>query len=410
MNFPEVCGILNLKKRSSFCKNILLFLYCFIDKVLRYGGIQMNRMAGRKKKINVYRLQFGWILAAVLSVVVIIVCGQRLLSFNRNHNNSSLDYGNTSGGGTELGAGGNTTGKTPEEGGSTEKVGDLTDITGNPNSDGEKGSISDSQGGDSTQVSDGNTPDGSDELGGKPSDTSDLASKTQDPDSKNPNQPAPSEGTKREDGDGSEDQKQEKKLVAFTFDDGPYPAVTQRILDVMEENGAKATFFVMGNRMSLYPDTVKRAVELGCEIGNHSYSHKNLTKLDKEGIIYEVEYSNDCINEAEKVGNVLLRPPYGERNELVNQTVKVPMIAWSVDSEDWKSRNKDTIIEEITKNLHDGDIVLMHDLYPTTADAVEYLVPELIKQGYEFVTVSELFERRGIEIKAGELYRKASPK
>ena len=110
------------------------------------------------------------------------------------------------------------------------------------------------------------------------------------------------------------------------------------------------------------------------------------------------------------VGNVLLRPPYGEHNELVDKTVKVPMIAWSVDSEDWKSRNKDSIVKEVLDHVQDGSIVLMHDLYSTTADAVEYLVPELIKQGYELVTVSELFERKGIEIEAGKLYRNAKSK
>lgn len=199
-----------------------------------------------------------------------------------------------------------------------------------------------------------------------------------------------------------------KKLIAFTFDDGPYPDVTNRILDVFEENNAKATFFVMGNRMSTYPNTVIRAYELGCQIGNHTYSHKQLTTLDKAGIIYEVEHSNELINEVVDVGDVILRLPYGSHNELVDKTVKVPMVNWSVDSEDWLSKNKDKIIQQVLDTIHENAIILMHDLYGTTADAVEYLVPYLVENGYELVTVDELFKRNNIELEAGKAYRNAN--
>lgn len=209
-----------------------------------------------------------------------------------------------------------------------------------------------------------------------------------------------------------EDSKEEKKYLALTFDDGPYPKVTNRILDVLEENGAKATFFVMGNRLDTngdtYKDAVKRAYSLGCQIGNHTYSHKDLTKLSAKEIKKEVSRSNDCINAIAPMGDAVLRPPYGARNDTVYSTVKVPMITWSVDTEDWKSKDRDTIVKNILDTVSDGDIVLMHDLYESTADAVEVVVPKLIEMGYELVTVDELFEVKGVTLKAGSLYRRPS--
>lgn len=203
-----------------------------------------------------------------------------------------------------------------------------------------------------------------------------------------------------------DDKEMKKKLIAITFDDGPYPNVTNRILDLLEEYNAKATFFVMGNRVNDYSKTLMHIYESGHQIGNHTYSHKQLIKLNKKSIEYEVEYANEMINQIVEVGDTLLRPPYGEHNELVDNTVKVPMIAWSVDSQDWLSRDKDKIFEQVTSTIHENAIILMHDLYPTTADALEELIPYLIQEGYELVTVSELFERNGIELEAGKLYRK----
>lgn len=199
----------------------------------------------------------------------------------------------------------------------------------------------------------------------------------------------------------------EKPMVALTFDDGPYPPVTKRILETLEKYDGRATFFVMGNRMDLYSDTAKLVFDAGNQLGNHTFSHKDLTKLDKKGIKYEVEHSNDCINKVAEVGDAFLRPPYGAKSENVSQNVKVPMIAWSVDTLDWKSRDKNAVFEEVKKTVKDGDIILMHDLYPSTADAVEMIVPWLVKEGYQIVTVKEMFEAKGIEIEAGKIYHNA---
>lgn len=200
-----------------------------------------------------------------------------------------------------------------------------------------------------------------------------------------------------------------EKLVALTFDDGPYAPVTDRILDTLEKYGAKATFFVVGNRIDNYQSTVKRASRLGCEIASHTWSHKNLTKLTAQEISNEIGKSTIKIASVTGKPVTLVRPPEGARNDLVKQTVKYPLIMWSVDSMDWKNRNAKKNYNAVTSNVFDGSIVLMHDLYPETAAAVEKIVPDLIARGYKFVTVTELMEARGVQMKDGKSYRQARP-
>ncbi len=373
----------------------------------------MARMRGRKRKKSIYGLQLGWIFAAVVSILVIIVCGEKLIALSNNFksDDSSQNSNKVIVDNKEQ----ETLNKPEKTDPKTPTGTDNTPETKTPTGEANTPKNESTSPTDITPKPTDITPEPTD-ITPKPTDiTPEPTDITPEPTDITPKPtditPEPTDITPKPTDKPSKSEKEDnKKLVAFTFDDGPYPPVTKRILDVLQENGAKATFFVMGNRMGTYPDTVKSAYEIGCEIGNHSYSHENLTKLDTDKIIYEVEHSDDCIKEVISVGNVLLRPPYGEHNELVDKTVKVPMIAWSVDSEDWKSRNKDSIVKEVLDHVQDGSIVLMHDLYSTTADAVEYLVPELIKQGYELVTVSELFERKGIEIEAGKLYRNAKSK
>lgn len=198
-----------------------------------------------------------------------------------------------------------------------------------------------------------------------------------------------------------------QKMIALTFDDGPYPPVTDRILQTLRDNDSHATFFVMGNRAETYSDTIAQAFADGNQIGNHTYSHKDLTKLSADQIIYEVQYSNDMINQSAEVGDAYLRPPYGAKSETVKSTVGVPMICWNVDTLDWKTKDADAIYKEIMGTVKDGDILLMHDLYPSTADAMEKVIPELIRQGYKLVTVKELLESRGVTPEAGSVYYSA---
>ena len=200
---------------------------------------------------------------------------------------------------------------------------------------------------------------------------------------------------------------QSEKLVALTFDDGPYSPVTDRILDVLEENGAVATFFVVGNRVPSYISSVRRAHSIGCEIGSHTYSHKNLSRLSRKEIRYEVSESEKAIFEAIGEKPALLRPPEGGTNKTVQSAVDYPLIMWNVDTDDWCVRDKEKDCIAVFGNVSDGSIILMHDLYPETAQAVEDIVPKLKTEGYKFVTVSELMKLRGIKLENGKKYFRA---
>lgn len=194
-------------------------------------------------------------------------------------------------------------------------------------------------------------------------------------------------------------------MVALTFDDGPNPSSTGRILDALEKNHAVATFFDLGKLAKSYPDVVKREEAIGCEVGSHSYDHPNLNNLSAEGVQAQVNSSRDAFVSVLGHDVALFRPPYGNANDIVKANVPYPLINWNVDTLDWKSRNKDAILNEIRKigNL-DGKIILMHSIYESTADAVEVIVPELLSEGYELVTVSELAYYKGYSLNNGEKY------
>lgn len=195
----------------------------------------------------------------------------------------------------------------------------------------------------------------------------------------------------------------DKPMVALTFDDGPYTPVTSKILSVLKKYDARATFFVVGSRVPAYEDMIEQAYEQGNEIDTHTYNHANLTKLTAKQIKAELSKSKEVIKNIIGCGFANLRPPGGNIDEKMRKHINVPMIYWSVDTEDWKSRNPKSVLEEC-KVIQDGDIVLMHDLYPSTAEAVKKLVPKLIKQGYQLVTVDELFHYKGIKMEAGKVY------
>lgn len=194
-------------------------------------------------------------------------------------------------------------------------------------------------------------------------------------------------------------------MVALTFDDGPNPSSSGRILDTLQKYNAVATFFDLGKLAIAYPDVVKREEAIGCEVGSHTYDHANLNNLSVEGVQAQVNSSKNAFVSVLGHDVGLLRPPYGNANELVKANIPYPVINWNVDTLDWKSRNKDAIINEVRKigNL-DGKIILMHSIYETTADAVEVLVPELINEGYQLVTVSEMAYYKGVTLTPGVKY------
>lgn len=192
-------------------------------------------------------------------------------------------------------------------------------------------------------------------------------------------------------------------MVALTYDDGP-SIHTQAILDLLSQYGGMATFFVVGSRVSAYPDALLRACQMGCEIGNHTYSHKILTKTEAAEIQSQVTMANDAVRAVTGISPVTLRPPGGAYNSTVSNAVGMPMILWSIDTLDWKTRNAARTQSAVLDHIKDGDIVLMHDLYQQTAEASAAIIPELINRGYQLVTISELSDCRG-GMAPGAVYR-----
>ena len=198
-----------------------------------------------------------------------------------------------------------------------------------------------------------------------------------------------------------------KKMVALTYDDGPYTEVTNRILDALEENNGRATFFVVGSRVNTYKACIKREAAMGCEIANHTYNHTILTSVGASTIKSEISKTNKAVKKIIGTAPTIVRTPGGAVNSTVRANVGYPMFNWSIDTLDWKNRNAGSVVSSIKKNVRDGSIVLMHDLYGSTASASEEIIPWLVKQGYQLVTVSEMMAVKGITMESGELYTKA---
>lgn len=185
-----------------------------------------------------------------------------------------------------------------------------------------------------------------------------------------------------------------QKYIALTFDDGPLPATTTKIIQTLAKKDVKATFFLLGQNAKAYPDLVKQLYESGHELASHSYSHPSLKNLSKEAIQNEILATDKAIFEATGQLPKTLRPPYGAINADVAAIVGKPIVQWSVDSLDWKSKNATAIQKIIQKTVTSGSIILMHDIQPATAEALEKVIDSLTTQGYQFVTVQELLEHR----------------
>lgn len=194
-----------------------------------------------------------------------------------------------------------------------------------------------------------------------------------------------------------------KPMIALTFDDGPGP-YTDRLLKCLKENHAVATFFLVGSSVGRYKDTVKKAYEMGCEIGNHSWSHPQLTQLDQAALAYQISSTNQAIREASGHNPTLLRPPYGSYNSTVASAAGVPLILWDVDTLDWKTRDTQSTIQSVMTSAKDGSIVLMHDIHQPTVAAAESIIPQLKKKGYQLVTVSELARYKKKKLYDGSVY------
>lgn len=198
----------------------------------------------------------------------------------------------------------------------------------------------------------------------------------------------------------------EKPMIALTFDDGPHYQNTPRLLELLEQYGVRVTFFVLGDRATWNgsPEALKLMAESGNEIASHTQSHKMLSQLSEEELVAEIAKARDVIYELTGDYPTFIRPPYGSYNDMVKKYACTPLIIWNLDSEDWKTKNKDSIIEQILGEAGDGKIVLCHDIHTCTVDAMEVVIPELIQRGYQIVTVRELLYYKGVELENGAVY------
>ena len=198
----------------------------------------------------------------------------------------------------------------------------------------------------------------------------------------------------------------DKPMIALTFDDGPGPG-TRRILRALESVDGRATFCMVGDRVNDYAQTARMVAEQGSEIATHTLSHPNLAKLSAGEVRAELEQSIAAIEQVTGVRPGVLRPPYGSTSEDVQQVCRemgVVIANWNVDTEDWRVRDADAILNHVLDNARDGAIVLCHDLYPETAAAMEQAVEALAAQGYQLVSVSELLQARAGGGSAGKIY------
>lgn len=182
---------------------------------------------------------------------------------------------------------------------------------------------------------------------------------------------------------------QNQKVVALTFDDGP-SKYTEKIMEYLHKENAVGTFFILGNKVEIYKNTLIKGIQYGNELGNHSYNHKWLTKLDVDEFLMQIDKTQSIIYETVQYKPKVFRPTYGSLNNKIRNNINLDIILWNIDTMDWKYKSVDKIVSRATKNIKDGDIILMHDTYERTYKAIMKIVPILKEQGYQFVTISEL--------------------
>ncbi len=195
-----------------------------------------------------------------------------------------------------------------------------------------------------------------------------------------------------------------KPMVALTYDDGPDSAKGNRIMDILEQYNGRATFFLVGNRVAKNAAEVQRMVKDGMEVANHSYDHSYYNKLGAEAIRAEISKCNETIAAVSGVTPTLCRLPGGNITGTVRANVSMPMIYWSIDTLDWKTKSAQKTAEAVVGKVKDGDIVLMHEIWASTVEAQATIIPALVQQGYQLVTVSELVQYRGYQLTTGQQY------
>lgn len=180
-----------------------------------------------------------------------------------------------------------------------------------------------------------------------------------------------------------------KPIIALTFDDGP-SKYTKQIIDLLKKYNCNATFFVLGNKVKIYKDTIKESISNGNEIGNHSYNHKWLSRLKIEDIKEQINKTQDILKEEVNYTPILLRPTYGSVNKKIRNNTNLEIVLWNVDTLDWKIKSSKKIADRSLSQIKDRSIILMHDTHERTYEALKIMIPKLIDEGYQFVTISEL--------------------
>ena len=204
-------------------------------------------------------------------------------------------------------------------------------------------------------------------------------------------------------------QEADRPLVALTFDDGPRRSTTTDLLDGLAQRGVQATFFLIGKQIEGNEDLVERMEAEGHQIGIHSFDHKILTALNSADFATQVDREREALKEILGREDFPLRPPYGEVDTGVKRRAGGPIILWSVDPEDWRYKDADRVTEHILNNVRDGDVILLHDIFPTSVEAALRVVDALHQQGFLFVTINELAAQRHMELEGGQVYRTFYP-
>ena len=197
----------------------------------------------------------------------------------------------------------------------------------------------------------------------------------------------------------------DRKIAYLTFDDGPRRGTTTRLLDGLRERGANATFFLVGERLAGNEDLVLRMQAEGHQVGTHTWSHIRLDGTAPAAQLRDIQAAQNAVCKLLDTDSCWLRPPYGLIDPAVRTGVTVPMVHWSVDPRDWESRDTAKVVRSVLKDVQPGDIILLHDIYPSSVEAALQIVDALEAEGYWFVTVEELLELNGIQPQAGAMYR-----
>ncbi len=196
----------------------------------------------------------------------------------------------------------------------------------------------------------------------------------------------------------------DKKLVALTFDDGPNSKTTKKLLTELKKRQAKASFFMLGEKVASEPDLVRNIYNEGHSIGSHTYSHKNLNTLTDQEIKDEINKTNELIKSITGSEVKYLRPPYGLFKEETLATSNMTFILWNVDTEDWKYKNSKRLTQYLIDHIDDGDIILLHDIYESTITGVLDAIDILKPLNYEFVSIDELAQYKNIPLEKNKVY------